>query len=95
MVAKGAPPRMRAIRFRLGSEEHAILSYHVPAVPAPGALTPAELDVVFFVLAGLPTAEIARRRGTSARTVANQIASIFRKTRVRSRAELVVRWSAR
>lgn len=34
---------------------------------------------------------IARRRGTSPRTVANQIASIFRKHGVGSRAELVAR----
>ena len=47
------------------------------------------------VLAGLANAAIARRRGTSARTVANQVASIFRKLGVQSRAELAARWGQR
>ena len=37
----------------------------------------------------LSNTEIARTRGTSARTVANQVASLFRKLGIRSRAEAV------
>jgi DNA-binding CsgD family transcriptional regulator len=36
----------------------------------------------------LSNSEIGRRRGTSGRTVANQMATIFRKLGVSSRAEL-------
>lgn len=43
------------------------------------------------IFAGESNDDIARRRGTSPRTVANQIASIFRKHGVGSRAELVAR----
>ena len=53
-----------------------------------GALTAAERDVTSQVLAGLSTAAIARARGRSERTIANQLASIYRKLGVASRAEL-------
>lgn len=41
-----------------------------------------------LALANLSNAEIAERRGTSPRTVANQVASLFRKLGVASRSEL-------
>jgi DNA-binding NarL/FixJ family response regulator len=40
------------------------------------------------VLDGLSNRTIAQVRGTSVRTVANQIASVFRKLNVTGRAEL-------
>ena len=52
------------------------------------ALSPAERQVARLAAAGLPNAEIARSRGSAVRTVANQIASAFRKLGVRSRLEL-------
>lgn len=54
-------------------------------------LTEAERDIVALVVAGSTNADIARRRGSSARTVASQLQSIFRKLRVRSRSDLAVR----
>jgi DNA-binding CsgD family transcriptional regulator len=45
--------------------------------------------VLVLVLDGRATSDIARERGRSTRTIANQIASIFRKVSVRSRGELV------
>jgi DNA-binding NarL/FixJ family response regulator len=51
-------------------------------------LTLAEREVLGIVLEGASNAEIARRRSTSARTVAVQIKAIFTKLGVRSRAEL-------
>jgi DNA-binding CsgD family transcriptional regulator len=53
-------------------------------------LTPAESEVAAHVLEGRSNAEIARLRGSSERTVANQVASLYRKLGVRSRLELVV-----
>jgi DNA-binding CsgD family transcriptional regulator len=69
-----------------------------PAPPAPspkptaasrGPLTPRERSVVEYVALGLSTREIGLAMGTSPNTVRNQIASIFRKLSVASRAELV------
>jgi DNA-binding CsgD family transcriptional regulator len=57
----------------------------------PAALSPSERAVTVLVLQGASNAQIAALRGTSARTVANQIAGIFRKLRVNSRGELMAR----
>jgi len=54
-------------------------------------LTPAENDVVQGLLSGRSNAEIAARRRRSPRTVANQIASIYRKLGVASRFDLAAR----
>jgi DNA-binding NarL/FixJ family response regulator len=56
--------------------------------PAAG-LTQAERDVVAGLVSGRRMAAIARERGTSPRTVAQQIASIYRKIGVSSRRELL------
>jgi DNA-binding NarL/FixJ family response regulator len=53
-----------------------------------GALTPSEAQVLEHLARGMSNAAIARARHTSVRTVANQVASLFRKTGARSRAEL-------
>lgn len=53
-------------------------------------LTLAERDVLSLVREGLSNGAIARRRGTSERTVANQIASLLRKTGADSRRGLAV-----
>jgi DNA-binding NarL/FixJ family response regulator len=55
--------------------------------PAP-ALSPAEREVATLAAAGWTNAAISVHRGTSDRTVANQMASIFRKLGVSSRQEL-------
>lgn len=52
-------------------------------------LPPAEAAVARAVAAGLSNAEIARARGTAVRTVDNQLASLFTRFGVTSRAELV------
>jgi DNA-binding NarL/FixJ family response regulator len=58
-------------------------------------LTRSEEVVAAAVCRGESNEQIARTRGTSARTVANQLASIFRKVGVRSRSELIARISGR
>lgn len=52
------------------------------------SLSAAERDVASDAAAGLSNAEIANKRGRSARTIANQLASVYRKLGVASRAEL-------
>ena len=75
---------------------YATVSFRISRPPQWKELTAAEEEVVGLVLAGLSNAQIARRRGTRERTVANQLASIFRKVGVASRSELAAAaWSAR
>ncbi|HTV78411.1 MAG TPA: helix-turn-helix transcriptional regulator [Steroidobacteraceae bacterium] len=54
-------------------------------------LSPAERHVLELLIAGSTDRDIARRRATSARTVANQVQALFRKFGVRSRGALVAR----
>jgi DNA-binding NarL/FixJ family response regulator len=51
--------------------------------------SPAVVEVCALALQGCSHAEIATRRGTSARTVANQLASAFRRLGVSGRLELL------
>jgi DNA-binding CsgD family transcriptional regulator len=70
------------------------------AVPRPDRalvawLAPAEHAVINLLIEGMTYAEIAQARRTSIRTVANQIASGFRRLNVSGRAELLcllARW---
>jgi DNA-binding CsgD family transcriptional regulator len=83
------PPDLIALETSDG--DLAVLSF---ALSGPGstestALTPSESHVVELLLEGRTNAEIAAIRATTPRTVANQVASLFRKLGVRSRLELV------
>lgn len=53
------------------------------------AFTSAERAVLALVREGLTNAEIAARRGTTERTIANQVASMLKKARAPSRRALV------
>ena len=79
----------RVHHLEIAGHRLAVLS--LPALGhAPGLLrlTTAEREVASMLLAGLSQSRIATRRGTSPRTVANQVAAIYRKLDVGSRAEL-------
>ena len=80
------PPDLQVLRGEDG--EVVIVSFALPRA-WPSALSLVESAVVALVLQGHSNEEIASLRGTSPRTVANQIASAFRKLGVRSRLELV------
>lgn len=69
--------------------EFVLLSWSVAADGALAGFTEAEASVVRCLQLGLSNAEIARIRGTTPRTVANQIASILRKTGLASRYEII------
>jgi DNA-binding NarL/FixJ family response regulator len=56
-----------------------------PTLPS---LTPSEEEVLAGLARGMSNSAIAETRQTSVRTVANQVASLFRKTGVRSRTDL-------
>jgi DNA-binding NarL/FixJ family response regulator len=57
---------------------------------APPVLTPAQLAVARAIARGASNAEIARERGTSMRTVAKQVASIFVRLGVGSRRQVAI-----
>jgi len=71
-----------------------VVSVTRPELGVVGRLPGAELDIVRSLVEGHSHADIARRRGTAQRTIANQIASVFRRLDVSSRAELIHRLSA-
>jgi DNA-binding NarL/FixJ family response regulator len=83
------PAGLRATIEGYGSGERLFLQYRWPSWRLPPTLSGAERTVVLDLLDGASRSEIAFSRGTSPRTVANQMASIFRKLRVSSRVELL------
>jgi DNA-binding NarL/FixJ family response regulator len=87
--AAGPIPRhLRARRVSWGEDELCVFSFPLPSRAAAVKLTPAEQAVMRLALAGHSNASIAARRGVAARTVANQLASVFQKLGVSSRTEL-------
>jgi DNA-binding CsgD family transcriptional regulator len=78
-----------ATRIRAGRAELEVLvaSTNVRS-DATAELTDAEREVVRGVVEGKSDAAIAESRGTSARTVANQLRRVFTKLSVHSRGEL-------
>jgi DNA-binding CsgD family transcriptional regulator len=89
-AGSGGPAGLRGSALQVGIGNYVLLS--LPrAWNMPDNLTAAERQVALAVLSGLSNADIARMRGSSPRTVANQLATIFRKLGVRSRSELASR----
>ncbi len=81
------PPSLLAYEIEPGK----VLFVHALAAPRIAGLSPAEQEVLTLLLNDYDTASISEERGTSPRTTANQIASIFHKLGVRSRAELAAK----
>ena len=79
---------------RAGKFSHEGVEYLYATYPSditlPDGLTDAEADVAKMIAAGRSNAEIAEARSVSVRTIANQVASIFRKVGVSSRSDLLV-----
>ena len=75
--------------FEIEGEELAVVSFPVDVTPPTAHLTPSEWEIVDLIRDGHSNREIAKSRGTSSRTVANQIAGLFKKLGVSSRSELV------
>jgi DNA-binding CsgD family transcriptional regulator len=60
-----------------------------PELALAGILSQAEIHVVALIAEGSTYAEIARQRRASARTIANQLSSVYRKLRISGRLELL------
>lgn len=93
-MKRAAPAREPSTRFRFAGREFLVVRLDGDAPPALAKVPPAEREVALGLLRGRSNAEIARARGTSSRTVAKQVASLFRRLGVGSRAELVSHLSA-
>jgi len=91
-----SPPKGLAVEtFTADGEEFLVFSWEDEPPSQPLELTVAERDVLARVVRGDSNAAIARARSTSARTVANQIASLLRKTSAASRFDLIRRFAGR
>jgi len=77
------------MEVEVGGERLVVISMPATAVDEQVELTASERRIAADILAGLSNREISSQRGTSIRTVANQIASLYRKLGVTSRSELV------
>jgi DNA-binding CsgD family transcriptional regulator len=82
-----AARQRQGLHFHIDGRDALLLRYPIDSGPGP-QLTDAERQVAFRALNGNSNAEIARRRNTSVRTVANQLQAVFRKLRIGSRTEL-------
>jgi DNA-binding NarL/FixJ family response regulator len=89
------PAGLRASAVELAGEEYIVFAFPAPEWNLPPCLTSSERQVALALLGGATNAQIAERRSTSVRTVAHQVASIFEKLSVTSRAELAFRLAAR
>ncbi|MBI2896680.1 MAG: helix-turn-helix transcriptional regulator [Deltaproteobacteria bacterium] len=81
----GLPTRLRLI------QELAAVRDRPPLHPT-RPLSSVEIEVAIAALEGKSTIQIARERGRAYRTVANQLASVYRKLGIGSRLELAARW---
>jgi len=85
------PSGLQAFRFSMSEDEYVLFEFPVRTPPLPWPLPRIEAEVLRLVLAGCSNAEIALARGRSLRTIAAQVARLFRRLGVHSRMELVAR----
>jgi DNA-binding NarL/FixJ family response regulator len=92
-VVPRVPPPTGAVACDVSfdGDDYATLALKTPKWRTPRGLTEAERAVAFALLGGATKEQVARERGTSTRTVANQITSIFAKLGVTSRIDLAIR----
>jgi len=79
---------------QVGGVRGLLIDLPVDELDLPDTLTAAEREVVQLVAQGLSNEEIGTLRGRSARTIANQLAAVYRKVGVFSRTELLARLAA-
>jgi DNA-binding NarL/FixJ family response regulator len=90
-----APSTLEAYSFAIDADEYVILTFPLPREPGTSdsydALTQSERGVVELVMQGWSNSRIAAERGTSSRTIANQLSAAYRKLGVQSRRQLIAR----
>jgi DNA-binding CsgD family transcriptional regulator len=89
LAARGVPlGRTRVDALSRDGQARWLVSVTNPAESLRDMLSPCEYEVARYSIDGTRQVEIALLRGTSQRTVANQLASAFRKLNVSGRAAL-------
>ncbi|MEI9942003.1 MAG: LuxR C-terminal-related transcriptional regulator [Pseudomonadota bacterium] len=96
LAAGAAGEQDESVTGRLSVLVRGDVAFRVVSVARPDScllpqLSGAEVDVVRCLVEGYSHVGMAELRGTSSRTIANQIASVFRRLRVTGRIELVHR----
>lgn len=87
LAARGVP--LPGARLEQTLEDGSwVLSVATPGAGYVELLSPGEWEVARATIEGKTHAEIARARGTSRRTIANQLAAVFYKVHASGRAEL-------
>lgn len=89
---RSPPEDLSCSLLEIGTSVVALLRFSNQRPRNAPVLTAAEEIVMQGIFEGKSNEAIARARGTSPRTIANQIASIFKKHGVSSRRELVARY---
>jgi len=87
------PPGFRSATLEEEGRTFLVMSYELPDWDLPDTLTASEREVLRAVLNGATQAQVAEAREVATATVANQLASIFRKLGVSSRIEIAARLS--
>lgn len=82
------PRGLRASTLVVDGLELAVLSSPLSTASFDG-WSSAERALAIGILSGKSNASLARERGTSARTVANQLSALYRRLGINSRRELV------
>jgi DNA-binding CsgD family transcriptional regulator len=86
-----APTLGRLTRIKAHDEKYWLVSVERPDLEFPVPLSVAEASVVRELVSGHSHAEISEHRATSPRTVANQLASAFKKFGVSGRGAILQR----
>lgn len=92
-------PPPSALEVELLDDELAVFTWPAAAAAAAAGAEPlsrlsaAERAVLSLIVKGASNAAVAMTRGTSVRTVANQVASLLRKLDAASRFELIKRYA--
>jgi DNA-binding CsgD family transcriptional regulator len=91
-IALTPPSELEARSFIIGSDEYVVLAFAAGSGEADIGgeilLTRSEREILSRARRGQTNLAIALARGTSVRTVANQLTGIYRKLGLRSRREL-------
>jgi DNA-binding CsgD family transcriptional regulator len=88
-VERGKPEGLTVEFLPVPNGEFVLFSWNAAASAGAASLTAAERDVLRHILEGATNEAIASARGTSVRTVANQVAALLRKTGAGSRFDLI------
>ena len=80
-------------KLTVDNEELVVFTWGSSPTKIPSPLSRAESAILLRIVKGESNREIAKARKTSERTIANQVASLLRKTHAASRFELIRRFA--